>query len=281
MELVKQRRLFRSFLWYLGMAVVAVIFCLPMIWMFFTAFKAPQQTVAFPPEWIPDPWTMQNFVEGFQVGQFGRYFLNSAVVSLLVVIGTVCSSSLVAFGFARLRARGKGILFVIVLGTMMIPSNVTLIPVYYIYSRIGWVNTILPLTVPAFLGGGAFSIFLLKQFFETLPKELAESAMIDGCSWIKIFLRIFIPNAKPALIVVIIFAFVNTWNDFFNPMIFLNDPDKFTIAIGLAAFKNQYGGAVDMGPLMAMSLISVLPILILFVGAQKYFVQGIATTGIK
>ncbi|HEY5584573.1 MAG TPA: carbohydrate ABC transporter permease [Ruminiclostridium sp.] len=272
---------FNKLIWYVLMTIFALIFSMPLIWLFLTAFKTPQQTVAFPPEWIPNPWTFRSFVEGFADGSFGKQICNSIIVTLLCLIGTLVSSSLVGFGFSRLQARFKNFLFIVLLGTMMIPSTVTLIPTYVLYSKLGLINTYVPLVIPSFLGVGAFSIFLAKQFFDTLPKELDEASMIDGCSWFKTFALIYIPNSKPLLIVISIFSFVGTWNDFFSPMIFLLDPDKYTLAVGLAMFRNQYGGASDIGPLMAMSLVSILPVFILFFIAQKYFVQGIATTGLK
>ena len=274
-------RILRRLLWYLTAVIVALVFALPFFWMFFAAFKTPQQSIQYPPHFWPDPWTINGFIKGFRVGIFDKYLLNTIFIAVTATAGTALSSSLVAFGFARLRARGKHIWFVILISTMMIPGNVTLLPMFVLYSKIGWVNTFLPLIVPAYLGGSAFSIFLLKQFFSTLPKELCEAAKIDGSSWFGIFSRIFIPNAKPALMVVAIFALVSHWNDFFGPMIYLTDPKKYTVAVGLQFFRTQYGTAMDMAPLMAMSLVSVLPIILLFACAQKYFIQGIVTTGIK
>ena len=273
--------LFFRLLWYIIMILVSLVFCFPVLYLIFTGFKTPQETVAFPPTLIPKKWTLSAYEEGLSSGIFSKYLLNSIFVSGMVVIGTVSSAALVGFGFARLRSRIKNFLFMLVLATMMIPSSVTLIPVYSIYSKIGWIDTYLPLIVPAFTGGGAFSIFLIKQFFEAIPNELVESSKIDGAGWFTIFWKMFLPNSKPVLLVVIIFAFVNSWNDFFAPLIFLINPEKFTVAIGLNTFRNSYGAAMDIAPLMAMATLSVLPILLLFVFAQKYFVQGITTTGLK
>lgn len=275
-----KKALFFRLLWYIIMILVSLVFCFPVLYLIFTGFKTPQETVAFPPTLIPKKWTLSAYEEGLSSGIFSKYLLNSIFVSGMVVIGTVSSAALVGFGFARLRSRMKNFLFMLVLATMMIPSSVTLIPVYSIYSKIGWIDTYLPLIVPAFTGGGAFSIFLIKQFFEAIPNELVESSKIDGAGWFTIFWKMFLPNSKPVLLVVIIFAFVNSWNDFFAPLIFLINPEKFTVAIGLNTFRNSYGAAMDIAPLMAMATLSVLPIL-LFVFAQKYFVQGITTTGLK
>ena len=276
-----KKALFFRLLWYIIMILVSLVFCFPVLYLIFTGFKTPQETVAFPPTLIPKKWTLSAYEEGLSSGIFSKYLLNSIFVSGMVVIGTVSSAALVGFGFARLRSRMKNFLFMLVLATMMIPSSVTLIPVYSIYSKIGWIDTYLPLIVPAFTGGGAFSIFLIKQFFEAIPNELVESSKIDGAGWVTIFWKMFLPNSKPVLLVVIIFAFVNSWNDFFAPLIFLINPEKFTVAIGLNTFRNSYGAAMDIAPLMAMATLSVLPILLLFVFAQKYFVQGITTTGLK
>lgn len=276
-----KKTLFFRLLWYIIMILVSLVFCFPVLYLIFTGFKTPQETVAFPPTLIPKKWTLSAYEEGLSSGIFSKYLLNSIFVSGMVVIGTVSSAALVGFGFARLRSRMKNFLFMLVLATMMIPSSVTLIPVYSIYSKIGWIDTYLPLIVPAFTGGGAFSIFLIKQFFEAIPNELVESSKIDGAGWFTIFWKMFLPNSKPVLLVVIIFAFVNSWNDFFAPLIFLINPEKFTVAIGLNTFRNSYGAAMDIAPLMAMATLSVLPILLLFVFAQKYFVQGITTTGLK
>ena len=276
-----KKALFFRLLWYIIMILVSLVFCFPVLYLIFTGFKTPQETVAFPPTLIPKKWTLSAYEEGLSSGIFSKYLLNSIFVSGMVVIGTVSSAALVGFGFARLRSRMKNFLFMLVLATMMIPSSVTLIPVYSIYSKIGWIDTYLPLIVPAFTGGGAFSIFLIKQFFEAIPNELVESSKIDGAGWFTIFWKMFLPNSKPVLLVVIIFAFVNSWNDFFAPLIFLINPEKFTVAIGLNTFRNSYGAAMDIAPFMAMATLSVLPILLLFVFAQKYFVQGITTTGLK
>ncbi len=276
-----KKALFFRLLWYIIMILVSLVFCFPVLYLIFTGFKTPQETVAFPPTLIPKKWTLSAYEEGLSSGIFSKYLLNSIFVSGMIVIGTVSSAALVGFGFARLRSRMKNFLFMLVLATMMIPSSVTLIPVYSIYSKIGWIDTYLPLIVPAFTGGGAFSIFLIKQFFEAIPNELVESSKIDGAGWFTIFWKMFLPNSKPVLLVVIIFAFVNSWNDFFAPLIFLINPEKFTVAIGLNTFRNSYGAAMDIAPLMAMATLSVLPILLLFVFAQKYFVQGITTTGLK
>lgn len=267
--------------WFFLLCCIGIFFLFPIFWMASTAFKTVEQTTMFPPKLLPHPFTLRSFVTGFQSGSFLRYFCNSAIVTGGCVIGNLLSCSLVAYGFARLEARFKNILFTLLLSTMMIPSTVTLLPLYNIYSKLHWINTFYPLIVPSFFAVSAFNVFLLRQFFVTMPKELGEAASIDGCNSFQIFSKIYLPNAKAGLIVIIIFTFTQVWNDYFNPMIYLKDYKKFTMAIGLSFFKNQYSTSIDIGPLMAMSLVSVVPILIVFVIFQKYFVQGIAVSGLK
>ncbi len=267
--------------WEILLIAISFFFILPFVWVTRTAFMAPTQASRYPIEWIPDPITFENFVKGLDAADFAQFFKNTVLVTGLSIVGTVASSALVAFGFARLWAPGKKTLFMLLLSTMMIPSTVTLIPMFVLYSKIHWVDTYLPLVLPCFLGGGAFNIFLLRQFFVGIPRDLSESAMIDGCGWGRIFAQIYLPNAKPSLLVVVMFTFVNTWNDYFGPMIYLTNPRKYTVALGLTLFKDQYGGTMNMGPLMAMTFLTILPVLVLYLFCQKYFVQGVVTSGIK
>ena len=195
------------------------------------------------------------------------------------MIGTVITASLVAYAFARLRWKGRDIWFVVMLATMMLPSQVTQIPLFILFKNFKWLNTYLPLVIGSFLGGGAFNIFLLRQFFKTLPNELPEAARIDGCSEIGIFSRILMPLCKPALATIAIFSFMGSWNDFFGPLIYLTDPNKYTIALGLRAFKGYSG--IQWNLLMAASITTTIPSLVLFFSFQNYFVKGITLTGIK
>lgn len=266
------------------LTVLALVFLFPTLWMIFNSFYDSTQATAYPPRFIPDPWTLRSYRSLLTTSGNANvfsYFKNSAVVTVLCIIGTMISASLTAFGFAKLKSRYKNMLFFIVLSTMMIPTTVTLIPLYNIYSKIGFIDTLYPLVLPSFFGGGAFSIFLLRQFFAAIPKELSESAIIDGCSWYGIFSKVVLPNAKPALMVVLINTFVYCWNDYFIPMIMLSSKDKFTIAIGLTFSKDMYGNIIDTGPMMALATLSILPILILYLLGQKTFIEGVVTTGIK
>ena len=269
---------------YIILIVMALIFSFPTLWMIFNSFYDTTQATAYPPRFIPDPWTLRSYRSVFNVNNNTNvlvYFKNSAVVTLLCIAGTLLSASLAAFGFAKLKSRYKNTLFFIVLSTMMIPTTVTLIPLYNVYSKIGFIDTLYPLVLPAFFGSSAFSIFLLRQFFAAIPKELSESAIIDGCSWFQIFYRIVVPNSIPAFTVVLINTFVYNWNDYFIPMIMLSSKDKYTIAIGLTFSKDMYGNIIDTGPMMALATLSILPILILYLVGQKAFITGVVTTGIK
>jgi multiple sugar transport system permease protein len=210
---------------------------------------------------------------------FLTYLANTLVVAVLGVVGTLLSSSLVAYGLSRIRWRGREALFTVILATMMIPFPVLMVPLYGVFRTLGWIGTLMPLWVPAWFAG-AFNIFLLRQFFLTIPEDLTDAARIDGCSEIAIFWRIMVPLAKPALAVVALFHFLYAWNDFLAPLIFLTEPDTFTMALGLQQYQSQHGGS-EWHLLMAASLLLVLPIIVLFFFTQKTFIQGISTTGIK
>lgn len=270
----------RKTLSYLILITLTVIFLIPFFWMLSTAFKTPDQIYKIPIIWIPKPATFDNIIKGWQFVDFTRYTCNTIFITLVGTAGTVFSSSLVAYGFARFRSKFSGPLFMIVLATLMLPTQVTLIPAYMMYSKLRLVDTYLPLLLPSWLGGGAFNIFLLRQFFRGIPRELDEAAMIDGCGSFRIFTKILLPAIKPALTSVGIMALIGNWNDFLGPLIYLNSESKYTISIGLQYFNNSYGtGKVNL--LMAVSVVTVIPLIILFFCAQKYFVQGITVSGIK
>lgn len=268
--------------WYLVLSVLGILFAFPFVWMIFNGFQTAKQAGAYPPSIWPNPWSLYGYIKGFtSSSDFVRSFFNSAFISLMNVVGALFSSTLAGYGFAKLRAPGKSVCFIILLATMMIPSNVTLLPIYAIYSKLNWLDTFIPLILPAFLGASAFNIFLMRQFFAGIPKELGEAARVDGANMLQVFYRIFLPNTKPAMFVVVLFTFVGAWNDFFAPLVFLTDPKKYTLAVGLNFFKGQFPGTTDYAPLMAMATFAMLPILLLFLFAQRYFVEGITTTGLK
>ena len=276
----KKNKLLSRTLTYIVLILAAVICLFPFLWMISTSFKPMSDIYKMPPTLIPEHGTIENFIEGWKGANFQMYFKNTAVITLLATVGTVFSSSIVAYGFARFQSRMSKFLFMVLLGTMMLPTQVTLIPQYLLFYKMGMVDTIWPLVIPNWLGGGAFNIFLFIQFFRTLPKELDEAAKIDGANSLQIFTRILLPAVKPVMWAVLVMSLVFNWNDFFNPLIYLNSNEKFTIAIGLQFFKGSQGN-VQVGQMMAMALFSLLPVLIVFGTCQKYFIQGIKMSGLK
>lgn len=257
----------------------ALVMLLPFLWLVSTSLKETRQIFLYPPQWIPNPVRWQNYPEALTQLPFARYTLNTLVITFFTMIGVLLTSSLAGYGFARMRFPGRDTIFMVLLSTLMLPYVVILIPQYIMFRYLGWIDTYLPLTVPFWFGGGIFNIFLLRQFFRTIPVELGEAARIDGAGELRIYAQIFIPLAGPALAVVAIFTFINTWNDFLGPLIYLSSQDKFTIALGLSAFKGLY--ATRWEYLMAASTVMILPIVVLFFLTQRYFVQGIVMTGTK
>ena len=264
--------------YYLALAVLAIPFLLPLLWMASTALKPAGLIYANPPRWIPDPLTLENFQEAWKLLDFPRFIANSLLVTGLTMLGTMASSSLVGYAFATLPGRGKNILFGILLATIMVPASVTLIPVFILFSKLGWVNSYLPLVVPHFFAN-AFYVFLFRQFFQSLPPELFESAELDGCNPLTAYWYIALPLSRPALAVVGVFAFIGAWNDFLGPLIYLSTNDKFTLSLGLSLFQGLY--YTQLQYLMPMSLVALLPVLVIYFAAQRYFVQGIVTTGLN
>ncbi|MCB9155727.1 MAG: carbohydrate ABC transporter permease [Caldilineaceae bacterium] len=252
---------------------------LPFLWLLSSSLKPEQEIFLFPPKWIPNPVRFQNYIDALTYKPFGTYIANTLWIVILNEIAIVGSASLCAYGFARISFPGRDFWFGIVLATLMVPYFVMMIPQFVIFSRLGWTDSYLPLTIPFFFGGGAFNIFLLRQFFRTLPAELADAARIDGCSELGIYWRIFMPLAKPALATVAIFTFLNGWNDFIGPLLYINSPDKFTVAIGLATFRSVMRTRWDL--LMAASTAMIVPVLLLFFFAQRYFIEGIVLSGLK
>ncbi|WP_127595361.1 carbohydrate ABC transporter permease [Paenibacillus lautus] len=263
---------------YVLLIVLSVLFLLPFVWLLSTSLKPEAEAITYPPSILPKQFDWKNYGEVFDLVPFLKFYENTIIVTLLSVLGTILSSALVAYGFARINGKGRNFWFVMLLATMMLPSQVTMIPVYLIFARLGWINTFLPLIVPSFFGS-AYFIFMLRQFFRTIPKELDEAAIIDGCGSFRIFWNIMLPLSVPSLITVGILSFMGSWNDFFGPLIYLNDTAKFTLSLGIQTFKGQ--NTMLWGPMMAASTMVILPLIALFFFAQKYFVQGIATSGLK
>jgi multiple sugar transport system permease protein/sn-glycerol 3-phosphate transport system permease protein len=233
-----------------------------------------------PPKWIPAPPQWHNYADVFDGAPFDRYLINSGIVTSFSVFGSVVSCAFAAYGFARLRFPGRDLLFVMILSTLMLPESVTLVPRFVIFEKLDWLNSFKPLIVPSFFGG-AFQIFLLRQFFRTIPIDLEDAARLDGASTLRIFATIILPLSKPALVTTAIFSFIFTWNDFLRPLLYLNSEDKYTVAIGLL----NYTGSDRIGPqmhlLMAASFMATLPVLAVFLIAQRLFVKGIVFSGIK
>jgi multiple sugar transport system permease protein len=262
------------------LVVLGAVFLLPFAWMVSTSLKPLNETMVLPPRWLPSEPQWQNYPEAMRaMGPFWLYARNSLMLALLNVVGTVASSALVAYGFSRIEWRGRDNLFLLLLATMMIPFPVVMVPVYTLFRDLGWIGSFKPLWVPSFLAG-AFNVFLLRQFFLTIPKDLTEAARMDGCSEFRIFWQIILPLAKPALLTVALFQFMATWNDFLGPLIFLVRQDQFTLALGLQNFQSVQGGTA-WHYLMAASTLVVLPVMVLFFLAQRTFIRGISTTGLK
>ena len=264
---------------YIIIGIGAFIFTVPFLWMLSTSLKPESEVFIFPPKWIPNPPHWGNYPKAWGgMLPFNLYLKNTLMIVTNNLIGNLVSCSLVAFGFARLRHPLKDVLFMLLLSTMMIPYSVTMIPLFILYSKMGWVNTFKPLMVPAWFGW-PFFIFLLRQFFMGIPIELDEAAKIDGCSNWRIYWSIILPLSKPALAAVSIFSFLGNWNDFLGPLIYLNSQDKYTIAIGLNLFRGQY--FTFMSYMMAVSVITVIPVILIFFFAQQYFIKGVVMSGLK
>lgn len=276
----RMAEILRKTLVYFLLILLSLIFLFPLFWMITSALKAEAQIFAWPPQWIPNPIQWSNFSEAFGNPQlpFGRFVINTLIIEAGVLSGRLISCTLVAYGFARLRAPGKNILFGLLLATLMLPRAAVLIPQYILFNQFGWVNTFLPLIVPSWFGE-AYAIFLMRQFFMTIPRELEEAAVIDGASTLQIIMRVIVPLSIPVLAVIAILTFKDTWNDFLNPLLYLSDVNHYTVSVGLAYFNGQFD--VKLNLLMAASVVLMTPIVVLFMFAQRSFVEGISLTGLK
>jgi len=280
----------RNLLAVLGIEVVliamSVLFLFPLLWLVSTALKPIEETMRVPPVWIPSKLMWTNFADAMTYGAdklgyipFLVYARNTLILCVLVVAGTVASNTLVAYSFARLKWKGRDAMFAATLATMMVPFPVLMVPTFALFRHLEWIGTFRPLWVPAWFGS-AFSIFLLRQFFRTIPFELSEAAKIDGASEWRVFRDVVLPLCKPAIAVVALFSFMGTWNDFLGPLIYLLDQKTFTLALGLQFYQSQHGGT-QWNLLMAASTIVVAPVIVLFFFTQRLFIQGIALTGLK
>jgi multiple sugar transport system permease protein len=259
------------------------MFMFPFFWTVSSSLKAPVELIRLPPSLLPDKLGWYYYVEAWTKVSFGQFFLNSALVTATSLVGAVITSFLVAYGFARFRFPMRDFLFAVCLSTMILPVHVTIIPLFVLFRKFGWIDTFKPLIVPSYFGGGAFAIFLVRQFIMTLPIELDEAALIDGAGKIHILWRIILPNAGPAIATVAIFSFMGHWNEFLGPLIFLNSKDKYTVPLGLWFLRSAGGepGLPKDNLLMAGAVMATAPVIVLFFMTQKYFVRGIAMTGLK
>lgn len=255
----------------------AAICLLPLIFAISSALKTPEEIAQNPTGLIPHHFAPENFQKAWTALPFTTFVTNTLFVTCVNTVATVLSAALVAYGFARFRFRGRNLLFYIMLGTVMLPSQITMIPVFMIWRSMHAIDTYWPLIVPTFLGGGAFNIFLLRQFFLTIPRELDEAAMLDGASYFRIWWRVLMPLSAPALATVAVFSFIGNWDAFDAPLIYLNSSDKYTVALGLRMFQDSYSTETEQ--LMAASLMQILPMIVIFFLAQRYFLKGVALTG--
>jgi len=264
---------------YIMILAAVILFSFPFFWMLSTSLKDLNEATRTPPTMFPTVWHWENFREATTTIPFWRQAWNTILLCLLNVVGTTVSCAFVAYGFARIDWPGRDWFFWATLATMMIPGAVLMVPLYGLFRELGWVGTNLPLWVPAYFAS-AYNIFLLRQFFMTIPMDLSEAAQIDGCSELRIFWQIVLPLMRPALIVVALFSFLWVWNDFMGPLIYLTDERQFTLALGLQAFQSRLGGT-EIHLLMAAGSLVILPVLVLFLFAQRYFIEGISMSGLK
>ncbi|WP_141500053.1 carbohydrate ABC transporter permease [Paenibacillus luteus] len=265
---------------YAVLSVIAFIMLVPFLWMLSTSFKEPQDIFTYPPELIPSTFRFQNYADVFQLIPFHRFYFNSVYIAFLVVVGTVFFASLAGYAFAKIPFKGRNLVFLILLSAMMIPHEVTAIPMFLFMRQLNWIDTHLPIILlPIFGAGGVFGIFVMRQFFITVPTELEEAAMIDGCNRFRIYAQIMLPIAKPGLATLTIFTFVTVWNDFFDPLIFINSRELMTLPLGLSLFTDEVGTSWHY--LMSATVMATVPLLIVFFMAQRRIIEGVAMTGLK
>ncbi|MBJ9989785.1 carbohydrate ABC transporter permease [Paenibacillus sp. S28] len=265
---------------FIALVVTTFLMLLPLFFMVSTSLKSKKEMLKFPPTFLPESWQWSNYKEIFDTLSFGTMYMNSLIIGVLTVIGTLLSSALAAYGFARYRGKGSNAWFLLMLSTMMLPYPAIMIPQFILFSKLNWIDTFLPLIVPAFFGS-AYNIFLLRQFFSTLPEELFDAGRIDGCSEFRMWRQIALPLSGPALATVAIFAFIYSWNDLLTPVLYLSSTEKFTLPVGMASLTSSRFRIPPWHLLMVASVLAMLPIVTLFAIAQKRFVEGIVLTGIK
>lgn len=264
---------------YLVLAAGGLFSLLPLIWLIRSSLMDMGQIFELPPIWIPNPFRFGNFSEALTILPFGRYFINTTIIVIFSMLGVLVTCSISAYSFARMSWRGRDLIFGLLLSSMMLPYAVTLIPTFIGWSKLGLTNSFIPLIAPAWFGGGAFNIFLLRQFYLSIPRDLDEAAYVDGASHGRIFISIIIPLTRPALVVVGLFTFLASWNDFLGPLVYLNSESKYTLALGLQQFKGMY--AAEWHLMMAAATVVLAPAIVVFFIGQRYFIEGITLTGIK
>ena len=275
------RRVARAAL-YLLVVGGALIYLLPFLWTLSASLRSSSDIAAKPIEWFPRSVEWENFTAPWDAFPFGTFYRNTVVVTALSILGTLFTASLAAFAFARMRFRGRGVLFVLVLSTMMLPNQVTLIPLYLLWSKLGLLNTLAPLIIPSWLGGDywhAFSIFLLRQYMLTIPPEIDDAARMDGAGWWQIYARVILPMSAPALGAVAVYNFTAHWNEFLKPLIYLNTPGSFTLPLGLNLLNGRYQS--EIGQIMAQTMLSIIPVIVVFFLAQRNYIQGQVVSGVK
>ncbi|WP_312369008.1 carbohydrate ABC transporter permease [Lachnoclostridium sp.] len=256
---------------YILLTAIAIYFLAPFVYMFFTTFKTEAEAIAYPPKLFPSKFLFENYANAWKSQPFGTYLKNSIFVTVLTTAGQILSCSMVAYGFAKFDFKGKNVLFMILLSTMMIPWDVTMIPQYMEFNMFGWINTLKPLIIPAWFGS-AYYIFLMRQFLMGVPKDFEEAARIDGANAFQIYWKIYMPILKPSLILVGVLNLISVWNDYLGPLIFLQDRSKYTLALGLASFKGIHSTKII--PMLCITVIMIIPTIIAFIAAQKYIVEG-------
>lgn len=272
--------LWTKILSYSALALGGIFILLPFAWMISTSLKEKIDVYIFPPQWIPEPIMWGNYAKALTIYPFPLYTLNSMIIVVCVLAGSLLSTSFATYGFARLQAPGRDFIFITLLATMMLPSAVTMVPLYLLFNELNWIDTFYPLIVPSFFGS-AFFVFLMRQFYMGIPRELEDAAKIDGCNSYSTWYRIMVPLTKPVLATIAVFSFIWTFNDFMGPLIYLTDVDKRTIALGLSYFQGSARSAPELHLLMAATLYSIIPCILLFFFTQKVFVKGIVFTGVK
>lgn len=260
--------------------LVGLLFLAPFAWLLLTTFKTEEEIFVIPIQWIPTEWIWDNYVNAVNMIPFIKYTWNTVVIALMSVAGVVILSPLVAYGFSRIQFKGRNMLFILMLSTLMLPMQVTMIPLYVVFNKVNLLNSNWPLVLSAWFGTGmAYNVFLIRQFFNGIPMELTESAKIDGASEFRIYAQIVLPLAKPALLTIGLFTFLSAWGDFQGALIYLNDQETWTLSIGLKQFIRENG--VAWGPLMAAATLFTIPIIVLYFFVQKKFIEGITITGLK